>query len=282
MSERPVIIIKKKSGHGGHHGGAWKVAYADFVTAMMALFIVLWLMNSSKQVQEAVGGYFRDPTGESRKVGTDMSGSGENFVLTPDNMEDLKQQLQHAIREVPNFDLLKDQISMTVTKDGLRIELMENATGTFFSSGNAELSPASHEILSTLSAELSKLENEIYMEGHTDSKPYAEDSTYTNWELSVDRANSARRYMQSHGLRTDQVGQVRGYADRQLLKSEDPQDPTNRRISVIVRFLEKPPGSTPPEASGATEATHSVEPQASAHAESPAAKTAPVASAPHH
>src|ERR1700684_2737665 len=105
--DRPrPIIIKKKSGHAGHHGGAWKVAYADFVTAMMALFIVLWLLNSSKQVQEAVGGYFKDPTGTSKKVGSDMVGAGENFVVNKANMAQLKEQLQKVIREVPNFDKL--------------------------------------------------------------------------------------------------------------------------------------------------------------------------------
>ena len=111
----PIIIIKKGGGHGGHHGGAWKVAYADFVTAMMALFIVLWLLNSSKQIQDAVGGYFKDPTGTSKKVGSDMQGSGQNFTVSKDNMADLKQQLQKAIREVPNIEKLKNHIDMTVT-----------------------------------------------------------------------------------------------------------------------------------------------------------------------
>src|SRR5438105_11061578 len=97
-SARPIIIIKKKAGHGGHHGGAWKVAYADFVTAMMALFIVLWLMNSSKQIREAVGGYFKDPTGTSNKVGTDQTGSGENFTLSKDNMPKLKEEVEHTAR----------------------------------------------------------------------------------------------------------------------------------------------------------------------------------------
>src|SRR5246500_370639 len=106
----PIIIIKKKAGHDGHHGGAWKVAYADFVTAMMALFIVLWLLNSSKQVQEAVGGYFKDPTGNSKKVGTDMQGASENFVLTRDNMPKLKEQLQQAMRQMSDFEQLKSHI----------------------------------------------------------------------------------------------------------------------------------------------------------------------------
>ena len=126
-TKRPIILIKKKSGHAGHHGGAWKVAYADFVTAMMALFIVLWLMNSSKQIQVAVGGYFKDPTGTSKKVGTNLIGSGENFSLTKDNMPKLKEELQKVVRQITNFDKLKNQIQMTVTSEGLRIELMESS-----------------------------------------------------------------------------------------------------------------------------------------------------------
>src|SRR5258705_6274241 len=110
QENRPIIVIKKKGGHGGHHGGAWKVAYADFVTAMMALFIVLWLMNSSKQVQEAVGGYFKDPTGTSKMVGSNMQGSGESFALSRQDMPKLKEELQKAIRRIDNFEQLKNQI----------------------------------------------------------------------------------------------------------------------------------------------------------------------------
>ena len=128
---RPLIILKKKGAHAGHHGGAWKVAYADFVTAMMARFIVLWLLNSSKQVQEAVGGYFKDPTGTAKKVGSNMQGAGENFVLTRDNMPRLKEQLQNAMRQMADFEKLKSHIDMTLTAEGLRIELSESASGTF-------------------------------------------------------------------------------------------------------------------------------------------------------
>src|SRR5690349_2438809 len=120
-SERPIIVVKKKSGHGGHHGGAWKVAYADFVTAMMALFIVLWLMNSSKQVQEAIGGYFKDPSGRGKLVGSDKVGSGDNFTVTKDNMALLKEQLQQQIRKATELDKIKNQVQMTVTSEGLRI-----------------------------------------------------------------------------------------------------------------------------------------------------------------
>src|SRR5208282_1137667 len=136
---RPIIIFKKKRGHGGHHGGAWKVAYADFVTAMMSLFIVLWLLNSSKPVQEAVGGYFRDPDGSSRKKGSTLAGTAENFQLTKDNMPELKEQLQKKIQEMKDFPKLKDHVEITVTPEGLRIELMESASGTFFESGRPEL-----------------------------------------------------------------------------------------------------------------------------------------------
>ena len=236
---RPIIVIKKKGGHGGHHGGAWKVAYADFVTAMMSLFIVLWLLNSSKQVQDAVGGYFKDPTGTSRKVGTNMLGAGENFVLTRDNMPKLKEQLQMSIRQMSDFEKLKSHIEMTVTSEGLRIELSESATGTFFDSGSAKLNADGRELLVTLAQEMGKLPNKISIEGHTDSNPYSGSANYGNWELSSDRANAARRLMQENGVRADQVTQVRGFADQRLRKPEAPLDPSNRRISLIVQYISK-------------------------------------------
>jgi chemotaxis protein MotB len=238
---KPIIIIKKKGAHGGHHGGAWKVAYADFVTAMMALFIVLWLLNSSQKVQKAVGGYFRDPSGTAEQAGSDMNGVAENFVLTKDNMDEIKEQLEKTIREVPDFEKLKTNIDMTVTNEGLRIELTESADGTFFDSGSTKISPDGLELLGALGGELGKLPNTIAMEGHTDSKPYSAASTYTNWELSSDRANAARRLMLLHGIRTDQVTQVRGFADQRLRKKDAPLDPSNRRISLIVQYLPKKP-----------------------------------------
>jgi chemotaxis protein MotB len=236
---RPIIILKKKSGHGGHHGGAWKVAYADFVTAMMSMFIVLWLMNSSKKVQEAVGGYFKDPTGTAAKIGSTMAGAGENFTLTKENMPKLKDQLEQRIRELTDFEKLKNHIEMTVTNEGLRIELMESASGTLFKSGSPQLNADGRELLITLAQELGKLPNKISMEGHTDSKPYATSGNYTNWELSTDRANAARRLMQANGLGASQVSQVRGFADQRLRKLEDPLDASNRRISLIVQYILK-------------------------------------------
>ena len=252
-SKRPIIIVKKKGGHGGGHGGAWKVAYADFVTAMMALFIVLWLLNSSKQIQEAVGGYFKDPTGTAKKVGSNMVGSGENFVLTRDNMPKLKDQLQKTMTQMKDFEKLKSHIEMTVTTEGLRIELSESASGTFFDSGSAKLKDDGRELLLTLAQEIGKLPNKISIEGHTDSQPYAASTNYGNWELSSDRANAARRIMQANGIKADQVTQVRGFADQRLRKPEAPLDPANRRISLIVQYIIKNDDETP-EAKGEAKA----------------------------
>jgi chemotaxis protein MotB len=238
-AKAPIIVIKKKINHGGHHGGAWKVAYADFVTAMMALFIVLWLLSSSKQVQEAVGGYFRDPTGTSKKIGSSMEGAGESFAVSKDNMGQLKNELQKAMRQVPNFDNLKNHIDMTITSEGLRIELLESATHTFFDSGKPDPNKDGQDILIALSKELGTLPNKIAVEGHTDSKPYTGKGNYSNWELSVDRANAARRLMQQNGIRDDQIMQVRGFADQHLRKSDAPLDPSNRRVSLIVQYLNK-------------------------------------------
>jgi len=235
----PIIILKKKGGHGGHHGGAWKVAYADFVTAMMALFIVLWLMNSSKPIQEAVGGYFKDPSGTAMKPGSNLRGSGESLNVSKDNMEELKQALQNSLRQVPNIDNLKNHIEMTVTPEGLRIELLESATGTFFKSGGADPSVDGKDILTSLAKELGSLPNKIAIEGHTDSKPYARGANYGNWELSANRANAARRLMQQSGIQEDQVMQVRGFANQRLRKPDAPLDPSNRRVSLIVEYLDK-------------------------------------------
>jgi len=239
MATPPIIIIRKKGGHGGHHGGAWKVAYADFVTAMMALFIVLWLMNSSKQLQVAVGGYFKDPTGTAKKVGTNQSGSGENFQLTKQNMAELKEQLQKNILSINDLEKLRKNIEMTVTSEGLRIELLESEKGTFFDSGSSALNKSGREMLVLLAEELGQVPNHISIEGHTDAKPFADRANYSNWELSSDRANAARRLMQQSGVRPDQVSQVRGFADQRLRNAKDPLEASNRRISIIVQYISR-------------------------------------------
>jgi len=235
--DAPIIIIKKKAGHGGHHGGAWKVAYADFVTAMMALFIVLWLLSSSEKVKKAVGSYFQDPTGSGKLMGSTMGGVGESLTLTKDDMSQLKQKLEQAMKTIPKFEQMKDNIQLTITSEGLRVELIESEKGMFFESGNAHPSEHGQDLLTRLAGELGHLPNTILIEGHTDAKPYPGNAHYTNWELSADRANSARHLMQEGGLRPNQVAQVRGFADQRLRVPSDPMSPSNRRVSVIVQYL---------------------------------------------
>jgi chemotaxis protein MotB len=214
---------------------------------MMALFIVLWLMNTSQKIREAVGGYFRDPNGTANKVVTDKPGVSDRFLLAPDTMEKLKQGLEKSLKSMPNFDKLKDHIEMTVTSEGLRIDLLESSNGTFFDSGSPRLNADGQDMLMKLAQELGNLPNSICIEGHTDAKPYGGGATYTNWELSADRANSARRVMQGNGLRSDQISQVRGFADQMLRRPQAPLDPANRRISVIVQYVtpEKSDASLP-------------------------------------
>ena len=237
----PIIVIRRKQGHGGHHGGAWKVAYADFVTAMMALFIVLWLLSSNEKVKKSIESYFQDPTGTGKLAGTTMAGKGEGLMLKPEDMAKLKDRIEQAMHQLPKFDQLKSNVEMTVTSEGLRIELLETEKGLFFESGHAQLSPRGGDILRLLAGQLKLLPNKLLIEGHTDAKPYSSDTGYTNWELSADRANMARRVVQESGVALDQIAQVRGFADRHLRKPKDPMDPANRRISVIVQYAEAPP-----------------------------------------
>lgn len=178
------------------------------------------LLNSSKQAQETVGGYFKDPTGTSKKVGSSLAGTGENFILTRDHMPKLKDQLQRATRQMSEFEKLKSHIEMTVTTDGLCIELSESATWTFFDSGSAKL-------------------NKLSIEGHTDSAALLRVGEQCVWELSTGLANATRRLMQGNRIRADQVAQVRGFADQQLRKPEAPLDSANLRISLIAQYVVK-------------------------------------------
>jgi len=235
--ENEIVVIRKKVVHNGHHGGAWKVAYADFVTAMMALFIVLWLMNASKQVKEAVGGYFKDPRGFAKVVGTNSNGSDQFAPLKKEDMAKLKEELLRSIHHLDPLNKLRDHVEITVTPEGLRIELMESAKGTFFELGSARPTSALSELLEILAKQLGQLPNQISIEGHTDSKPYSESRSYDNWDLSTDRANQARKMMQANGIRAGQISQVRGFADQRLRLPKQPEDPSNRRISVIVQYL---------------------------------------------
>ncbi len=233
---QPIIIKRVKKGHGGHHGGAWKVAYADFVTAMMALFMVLWLVNSSEPVKKAVAGYFNDPAGTGKEAGNGLQGAGSETISLPkEDMGKLKEKLEQAVQQSQPLEKIKEHVVMTVTPEGLRVELLENSTGMFFQSGNAEPTQYGKDLMALLATEIGKLPNSVTMEGHTDSKAFTGRSDYSNWELSTDRANAARRWMMAHGIREGQVVQVRGYADQNLRNPGDPEDATNRRVTLIIQ-----------------------------------------------
>jgi chemotaxis protein MotB len=257
-AQPPVIIIRKKSRHGGggHHGGAWKVAYADFVTAMMAFFLVMWLVSQSTETKAAVAGYFRTPGAFKETASTgilpgggmlgDTPGGRPRVTMTAPKTDGasaeqertrLLQTADHIrqdLLKMPEFGTLLDQIEIRVTSEGLRIELVEREGSSFFASGSAVLRGESESILGIIALELKKLTNDVVIEGHTDSQPYAA-SGYSNWELSADRANAARRVIERKGVAGTQLRGIRGYADRQLHFPKAPLDPRNRRVSVVVR-----------------------------------------------
>jgi chemotaxis protein MotB len=271
-----IVMVKKKGGHAAHHGGAWKVAYADFVTAMMALFIVLWLLNSGEKVKQAIAGYFKDPAGTGKLMGTNMNGKGDSVVVKPENMDQLKDQIQQEMNKLPKFEQLKNNVEMTVTTEGLRIELLETEKGMFFDSGSSKISASGEDVLKLLADQLKQLPNKLLIEGHTDAKPYTSPNGYTNWELSADRANTARRVFMECGVGQEQVAQVRGFADRQLRKRDDPLNPSNRRVSVIVQYTVPPGGIKPAEMPGLAGQAPTAPPTAAGAAQAaPSAKTAP-------
>jgi chemotaxis protein MotB len=248
----PIIIIRKKGGHGGHHGGAWKVAYADFVTAMMAFFLVMWLVAQSKDVKQAVGGYFRDPGIFEFEKGRGVLPGGQPGVepgaapavsMPRDGGVEAEQArfeatadlIRRDLTQIKGFATLRDQVKFSVTSEGLRIDLVDKQASSFFDSGSAALRGESEQILGLIAHELGALSNDVVVEGHTDSRQYADGDRYGNWELSAERANAARRVMEQFGLRSGQVRAVRGYADRQLQLPTTPLDPRNRRVSIVVR-----------------------------------------------
>jgi chemotaxis protein MotB len=300
---QPIIIVKKKSGHGGHHGGAWKVAYADFVTAMMAFFMVMWIIGQSEPVKAGIGGYFRDPVAFEASGGRGVLPGGDTInPPKPETAIDAtskeRQRLEAAVLHIREgldkdaFKTLRDQVEFTVTPEGLRIDLIEKDESTFFDSGSATLRGETGHILGVIAHELGTLDHKLDLEGHTDGRSYASTVGYSNWELSADRANAARRVMEHAGLKQNQVTSVRGLADRQLRYPAEPLNARNRRVSILVKSpLLTTPGSPPPtesasipNAEGATHAeaktsAHSeanapahAEPGAQAHAENPPVK----------
>ncbi|MDD3845964.1 MAG: flagellar motor protein MotB [Syntrophorhabdaceae bacterium] len=269
--QTPVrIIVKKKRGHGGHHGGAWKVAYADFVTAMMALFIVLWIVGQSNAVKQAVSAYFQDPgVFDSGRGGSLLQGStgpapGPTMDISSeiDKLKAEAKKLEAVIKAHPEFDRFRDRIEITVTREGLRIELLENSNGLFFDVGSAKLKPETVSLLKLVAADVGRLKNKIMIEGYTDARPYV-NPDYTNWELSADRANMARRILEQNGIGKEQISQVRGFADRNLKHPDKPLDFGNRRVSILVTTMEaKPADAITPAAPAAAPQKESVAPKA--------------------
>lgn len=241
----PRVQIRIRQNPQNQRGtGAWKVAYADFVTALMALFIVLWLMNSSQKVKSSISGYFRDPRGFTRTLGAGPANSGEGIVVHHDNVDQVRQQLEQALRQIPEFSKLRDNVKFSVTGEGLRVDLLENEQGMFFVTGSLAPTAAGEELLRVLAGEIGRLPNALVIEGYTDAEPFRNASStagYSNWELATDRANAARRLMHTFGVRTEQVVEVRGFADQRPFNLQDAFDPRNRRVSVVVKFTEPRP-----------------------------------------
>lgn len=284
--EQPIIIKKVKKGGGhGHHGGAWKVAYADFVTAMMAFFIVMWILASSEEVKMQVAEYFNHPdrfdlfTGE-RKTGpmpvelelgkkpSPEKGDGpaekdfvikfdketvdtlfskiqekakQDSILAANRVEqvgsELKQKFKSIMAEKPELEKIMSSIKIEMTKEGLRIELIESSESLFFEVGSAKIKPEAMEVLKALSTEIGKLPNYVEIEGHTDSRSYSTKTGYNNWDLSSDRALAARRVLDTSGLWDGQILKVTGFADKNLRNPSNPFDATNRRISILIKQI---------------------------------------------
>ena len=256
--EQPIIIKRVKRRHGGHHGGSWKVAFADFMTAMMAFFLVMWLVGQSDRVKQAVAGYFRDP-GKYQSMGKSgvLKGSDamikkeqskkesmsvakkESFTPTKEERQKLTLSAKNILAELEKqeaFRHLKKNVKVQMTSEGLRIILNESEDApAFFEPGSAKLLQKSAVILVTIARELGGLTNHIVIEGHTDNS-FTGRNDYSNWELSADRANSARQLMEVSGLYEGQVRAIRGFANRFPMLVDRPEDPRNRRVTLVVLY----------------------------------------------
>ena len=251
-----VVIVKKikKAGHG-HHGGSWKVAYADFVTAMMAFFMVMWILGMDDQTKKAIEGYFSSPVGFKRGYSSGSSplssGSSPASVQREAIQLALRQEqgkrfevvqahLRGSMDSIAALGKLRAKVEITVTRNGLRIELIEDEKGdSFFPIASAEMTEQGRVALQAIAGELGNLENTVVIEGHTDAARYTNRS-YTNWELSADRANAARRILEEYGLDASRVVEVTGLAATQLRYEKEPLNPSNRRISILLPFLTPP------------------------------------------
>ena len=244
-SDRPIIIIKKVKGHAAHHGGAWKVAYADFVTAMMALFLVLWILGNSNSKEKAViAHYFREPgvfTGSRGVIprgGEDKLGAG---IIQAPSMEVLRAALKDGFSGLKELVGAEDQVPITITEDGMLIEIIDKDKQAFFELSSAIIKPTMRKILELIVKEIKGTPNKLVISGHTDARPYHDDSFYSNWELSSARALNTRHILQQLGLPSERFEQVTGYADRKLRVPDNPLSSENRRISILIKKLSKEP-----------------------------------------
>ena len=248
--KRPIIVVKKKKAdHGGHHGGAWKVAYADFVTAMMAFFMVMWIIGMDQHVRDSIEGYFSNPVGYKKgyTAGRSPLSSGMSpmtVTTTPlklvtretekAQLDSMGGRIKSKLKEA-GLTAIGDRVEIVETKTGLRIELADGAHGQdFFPMASATMTNTMQKTLEIIAQELAPLRNPVIIAGPTDAAQYA--GLYTNWELSADRANAARRVLESGGLNEDRIVEVRGLADRQLRNPDNPLDPRNRRITIFLPF----------------------------------------------
>jgi len=260
---QPIIVIKKvkKGGHGGHHGGSWKVAYADFVTAMMAFFLLLWLLSASNdQTLAGIADYFQNPSALANRGGrsTSMIELGSNVDSSrgdefrnresesleqyskefeseeQQKLEELKLELETKIENSPELNKYKDQMLIDITEEGLQIQIVDKENRPMFDLASAELKPYAKKILSEMTPILNQLPNKLSISGHTDSKGYARRDGYTNWELSSDRANAARRQLVRSSIPADKIVRVVGLSDKFLLDVKRPNAANNRRISILV------------------------------------------------
>jgi chemotaxis protein MotB len=252
-SKRPIIVRKKAPAHSSHHGGSWKVAYADFVTAMMAFFLVMWIMSMDSGVRELVQGYFSNPVGFKKGygAGTNPLSMGNSYrpqdmrglaMLTraaqQERFESAADAIRDSLQSTAGIEHLRGMIEIVVTREGLRIELLESgATDAFFQSGSAQPTRGAVLVLNIIGRGLQRLSNPIILEGHTDARPYVV-GQYSNWDLSADRANAARRLVIAAGVAPLRIAEVRGYADRRLRVEDDPFAASNRRVSLLLPYLD--------------------------------------------
>jgi chemotaxis protein MotB len=253
MPDKPRPVIRRvKKVAGGHHSSAWKIAFADFMTVMMAFFLVMWIVGLDDSIKSNVESYFNDPLGRAglpagAMIPSPGSSPGGTIAIIPLNadrgtqdeiFEEAKNRIEESLGNLSGIEELRDFIEITITDEGLLIEMIDAEESYFFETGSAQLKPQARRVFAVIAAELGRLPNRVLFEGHTDATPFRPGTGQSNWELSAERANAVRRVTEATGLRNGQVAEVRGYAAERLRNSADPHHFSNRRVSIIARYLE--------------------------------------------